>query len=135
MQIIDIILPAGGSDDFFCPFSGVPAMSEEGLLGESCIAYIPPPVFAEAIISCPRFESFWDSISEGLDRESLEENVSGEQVRDLLVDYKVPQGQMLVGFKVESTTLYPRNAPEFAEKIYTLPVFYVLDFWCRNPAE
>jgi hypothetical protein len=131
MEIIDIILPVGDDGNFFCPLSGAPAISEDGELGESCIAYIPPAAFADAYMSCARLAEFWEETLRDVDRDALEGNVTGELIKDILEHYEEPQNQKLIGFRVMTTTLHPIYAPEFLDPIHTIAVFYVVNFWCR----
>jgi hypothetical protein len=52
MEVIKINIPPGLPGDFFCPLSGEPAMSDSGMLAVSCVAYIPPLAFHDAIVGC-----------------------------------------------------------------------------------
>lgn len=130
MELIEINIPPGLSGDFFCPLSGEVAVDEDGRLAVSCIAYIPPLAFADAIIGCPHFEEYWESILKDADMEVLQRNLSGEFILGFLEAYEGPPDQKLIGFRVETTTLHPRVTPEFLEPVYTLPFFYVINFGC-----
>jgi hypothetical protein len=130
MEVIEINIPPGLPDDFFCPLSGEPAMSDAGLLAVSCVAYIPPLAFHDAVIGCQHFGSYWEGVLENADVDALQENFTGESIRGFLEAYDGPANQKLIGFRVATTTLHPRVTPEFAEPIYTLPFFYIINFWC-----
>jgi hypothetical protein len=129
MEVIEINIPAGLPDRFFCPLSGEPAMTEFGSLAVSCIAYIPPLAFHDAIIGCPTFDNVWEDFLKTSDMHALQENISGEFIQEFLEAYDGPAHQKLIGFKVVSTSLRPLVAPEFEEPIYTIPLFYVINFW------
>lgn len=135
MEIIDIDLPPGDDGDFFCPFTGELQMDDVGVSGPSCVAYIPPPVFAEARIACPHFQVFWDNLLNEAPEEMREQVLSdleGDVLLEYLGEYKGQPSQKLIGFRVKTTTLERRLAPEFERPIYTLAVFYVVDFWCKS---
>jgi hypothetical protein len=130
MEVIEIHIPPGLPGDFYCPLSGEPAVDENGVLAVSCVAYIPPLAFHDAIIACPLFESYWEGILENADMDVLQGNLTGEFIQGFLEAYEWPTNQKLIGFRVETTTLRPRVTPEFAEPIYTLPFFYIINFQC-----
>jgi hypothetical protein len=132
MEVIEINIPPGLPDDFFCPLSGEPAITECGSLGRSCIAYIPPLAFHDAIIGCPHFAGFWEDILKDADMDALEGNISGEFIEGFLESYEGPEHQKLIGFKLVTTTLRPRVAPEFVDPIYTIPLFFVINFWAER---
>jgi hypothetical protein len=130
MQVIEIIIPPGLPGDFFCPMSGEPAVDENGSLAISCVAYIPPLAFHDAIIACPEFLSYWEDVLEHADIDLLRDNVTGESINKFLETYESPENQMLIAFRLVTTTIEPRMAPEFSEPIYTLAFFYVVNFQC-----
>jgi hypothetical protein len=130
MELLEIKIPAGLSGDFFCPLSGEPAVSEDGFLAASCIGYIPPLAFHDAIISCPHFEDYWERILEREDITKLREDLAGESIKKYLLAYEAPAHQKLIGFRVETTSLVRLYAPEFSEPVYTVPFFYIINFWC-----
>lgn len=130
MEVIEIQIPPGLEGDFFCPLSGDPAVDENGVLAVSCVAYIPPLAFHDAIIACPHFDTYWEGILENADMDALQGNIMGEYIQGFLEAYEGPVNQKLIGFRVVTTTLVPRVTPEFAEPIYTLPFFYVINFLC-----
>lgn len=129
MEIIEIHMPPGSPGNFFCPLTGEPAVNPSGALSASCIAYIPPLAFADALIKCPHFKRHWKSMLKNADPLALQENITGEFIKDFLESYEGPQNQKLIGFAITTTTLQPRVAPEFSEPIFTLPFFYVVNFW------
>jgi hypothetical protein len=135
MEVIKINIPPGLPGDFFCPLSGEPAMSESGLLAVSCVAYIPPLAFHDAIVGCPHFGSYWEGVLNNADMHAIQQNLSGEIIQGFLEAYESPVHQKLIGFRVATTTLQPRVAPEFAKPIYTLPFFYIINFWCHLTEE
>ena len=135
MEIIDIDLSPGDSGNFYCPFTGELQMDDVGVTGPSCVAYIPPPSFADARIACPHFERFWNKLlSEASEetREKLLNDLDGKLVKRYLKQYRGQPSQKLIGFRLKTTTLECRVAPEFDEPIHTLPFFYVVDFWCKS---
>ena len=129
MEIIEINMPPGSPGNFFCPLTGEPAVNDSGALAASCIAYIPPLAFADALIECPQFKRHWIRMLKNTDRLSLQEDIAGEGIKDFLESYEEPQNQKLIGFAITTTTLQPRVAPEFSEPIFKLPFFYVVNFW------
>ena len=131
MEVIEINIPPEKPDVFFCPLSGEPAITECGALAVSCLAYIPPLAFHEAIIGCSTFENDWEDFLKDADTDALEENITGEFIQGFLEAYDGPAHQKLIGFKVNITTVRPMVAPEFAEPIYTIAVFYIINFWAE----
>jgi hypothetical protein len=135
MEIIDINLPPGDAGDFFCPFTGQLQMDNSGVSSPSCVAYIPPPVFAEARITCPHFEKFWDNLLNEAPAEMWEQVLSdlyGDILLEYLIEYEGLPSQKLIGFRVKTTSTVRLNAPEFDCPIYTIACFYVVDFWCKS---
>jgi hypothetical protein len=135
MEIIDINLPPGDKGDFYCPFTGELQMDDSGVTGPSCVAYIPPPAFADASIACSHFEKFWDNLLSETPEEMWEKvlgDLDGELIKGYLENYSGHPSQKLIGFRIKTTTLECRVAPEFDEPIHTLPFFYVVDFWCKS---
>ena len=84
MELVEIKIPAGLSGDFFCPLSGEPAVCESGFLAVSCIAYIPPLAFHDAIIGCPLFEDYWEQILAKEDIGKLREDLVGASIKKYL---------------------------------------------------
>jgi len=135
MEIIDIDLPPGDSGDFYCPFTGELQMDDVGVTGPSCVAYIPPPAFADARIACPHFEKFWDNLRSEAPEEMWEQvlgDLEGDILLEYLEEYNGLTSQKLIGFRVKTTSTVRLNAPEFDCPIYTIACFYVVDFWCKS---
>jgi hypothetical protein len=135
MEIIDINSPPGDSGDFYCPFTGELQMDDVGATGPSCVAYIPPPAFADARIACRHFEKFWDKLLGEVPeetREQLVNDLDGDLIKGYLENYSGHPSQKLIGFRIKTTTIECRVAPEFDEPIHTLPFFYIVDFWCKS---
>jgi hypothetical protein len=130
MEIIDVVFPKGLAGDFYCPLTGVPALTEDGELGLSCIGYIPPLAFHDAIIKCPHFDEYWERTLLASNRVAIEEDLSGALVQEILEAYDSPKSQKLMGFRIETTSNTPRVAPEFDAPIHTVAAFYIIDFWC-----
>jgi hypothetical protein len=136
MEIINIDLPPGDNGAFFCPFTGELQMDESGISGPSCVAYIPPPVFADAVIACRHFQEFWDKLLGDITEEMWEQvldDLEGEILTEYLKAYDGVSTQKLIGFRVKTTSTEPRVTPEFDHPVHTLSFFYVVDFWYKSP--